>query len=69
MDRAGGCTSSEKAGVAGDPESPMVRTLMGPGGCKMVSDLSSDCCKHELVLLHSVSFGKTTETSDPLSCT
>jgi len=47
MDRAGGCTSSEKAAVAGDPESPMVTTPMGPGGCKMVSDLSSDCREHE----------------------
>ena len=55
----GGCTSSERAVVAGDSESPMVTTPMGPGECIMLSDLSSDWRELELVLLHSVSFGTT----------
>jgi len=61
----GGCTSSERAVVAGDPESPMVTTPMGPGGCMMLSDLSSDWRERELVLIHSVSFGTTAHMSHP----
>ena len=63
----GGCSSSERAVMAGDPESPMVTTPMGPGGCMMVSDLliGTNLSWFCYTQTDSVSFGTTAHMSDP----
>ena len=63
-DRSGGCTSSERATIPGDPESPRVTTLMGPRGCMVMSNLSSESCKLDSDLLRSLRLDATVQMTD-----